>query len=121
MTVINLTLEVRHYYYVHCTPGTCNTGRLPGKSLLSPPAPEEKKTLLTARPSDSADPERGWARGDFWFWAQFLRKSVKYRDTHPNINPFRPETARSKSTSSNTSKKDYKISFWGQFASIITD
>ena len=33
------------------------------------------------------------AYGDFWFWAQFLRKSVKYRDTHPNINPFHPETA----------------------------
>jgi len=31
--------------------------------------------------------------GDFWFWAQFLRKSVKYRDAHPNVNPFRPETA----------------------------
>jgi len=31
--------------------------------------------------------------GDFWFRAQFLRKSVKYRDTHPNINPFHPETA----------------------------
>ena len=26
--------------------------------------------------------------GDFWFWAQFLRKSVKYRDTQLAINPF---------------------------------
>jgi len=35
----------------------------------------------------------GGKTGDFWFWAQFLRKSVKYRNTHPNINPFHPETA----------------------------
>ena len=27
-------------------------------------------------------------RGDFWFWAQFLWKSVKYRDTQVAINPF---------------------------------
>ena len=87
MTVIKLTLEVRHYYYVHCTPGTCNTGRLPGKSLLSPPAPEEKKTLLTARPSDSADPERGWARGDFRIWTRFLRKYVYFRDIRLDLTP----------------------------------
>ena len=29
-----------------------------------------------------------WLYRDFWFWAQFLRKSVKYRDTQFAINPF---------------------------------
>jgi len=33
--------------------------------------------------------------GDFWFWAQFLRKSVKYRDTQLAINPFTCAYARS--------------------------
>jgi len=54
---------------------------------------------------------RDYAGRDFWFWAQFLRKSVKYRDTHPNINPFRPETALiGNSTSSAASKKDENLS-----------
>jgi len=50
--------------------------------------------------------------GDFWFWAQFLRKSVKYRDTHPNINPFRPGTALIKARHEQQEKSR---SFWGQF------
>ena len=35
------------------------------------------------------------AGGDFWFWAQFLRKSVKYRNTQLAINPLTCARARS--------------------------
>ena len=44
---------------------------------------------------------------DFWFWVQFIRKSVKFRDLQPSIN--------SRLQHHEQQARETKISLWGQF------
>jgi len=59
---------------------------------------------------------------DFWFWAQFLRKSVKYRDTQLALNPFTGAEFQNEeafvSLSRSQSQKQSYATLLGQVSSI---